>query len=101
MGDNESCQKFAENPVFHRRSKHILVKFHSVREHVKHGRIVLQRIFTKFMGSEKVRECGISERKHEADRDEPRRSADCLKAQNFWRGCEKIRSGVPINRGNL
>ena len=30
VGDNESCQKLAENPVFHRRSKHILAKYHSI-----------------------------------------------------------------------
>ena len=57
VGDNESCQKLAENPVFHRRSKHILVKFHSVREHVKHGRIVLQQIGTKAMGADIMTKC--------------------------------------------
>ena len=52
VGDNESCQKVAENPVFHRRSKHILAKFPSVREHVKEGRVVLQKCDTKVMAAD-------------------------------------------------
>ena len=50
VGENESCQKLAKNPVFHRRSKRILVKIHSVRQHVRDGRIELQQIETKAMG---------------------------------------------------
>ena len=57
VGDNESCQKLAENPVFHRRSKHILVKFHSVRQHVRDGRIELQQIETKDMGEDILTKC--------------------------------------------
>ena len=33
-GDNESSLKLAENPVFHQRSKHILLKYHSLRDRV-------------------------------------------------------------------
>ena len=31
LGDNESSMKLAENPVFHKRSKHIEIKYHSIR----------------------------------------------------------------------
>ena len=30
--DNQSAIKLARNPVFHKRSKHIAIKYHSVRE---------------------------------------------------------------------
>ena len=32
--DSQSAQDLAVNPVFHKRSKHIAIKFHWVREHV-------------------------------------------------------------------
>ena len=47
LGDNESSMKLAENLVFHRRSKHIEIKWHSIRERVAKGQIVL-----KFVRSE-------------------------------------------------
>ena len=34
LGDNESSVKLAKKLVFHKRSKHIEVKFHSMRERV-------------------------------------------------------------------
>ena len=40
LGDNESSLKLAENPVFHQRSKHILIKYHSLRDKVEKGVIV-------------------------------------------------------------
>ena len=41
-GDNESSLKLAENPVFHKRSKHIEIKYHSIRERVSKKKIKLQ-----------------------------------------------------------
>ena len=41
MGDNESSLKLAENPVFHQKSKHILIRFHSLRDRVEAGTIEL------------------------------------------------------------
>ena len=38
--------------MFHRQSKHILAKYHSVREHVKEGRVVLQQCDTKVMAAD-------------------------------------------------
>jgi hypothetical protein len=30
--DNQSCVKLSENPVFHDKSKHIEIKYHSIRD---------------------------------------------------------------------
>ena len=38
LGDNESSMKLAENPVFHKRSKHIDINYHSTRERVARQR---------------------------------------------------------------
>ena len=46
LGDNESSLKLAENPVFHQKSKHILIKYHSIRERVEKGRIELCKVDT-------------------------------------------------------
>ena len=46
LGDNESSLKLAENPVFHQKSKHILIKYHSIRERVEKGMIELCKVDT-------------------------------------------------------
>ena len=46
LGDNESSLKLAENPVFHQKSKHILIKYHSIRERVEEGKIELCKVDT-------------------------------------------------------
>ena len=35
--DSQSAKDLAENPVFHKRSKHIDIKYHWIREHVNPG----------------------------------------------------------------
>jgi hypothetical protein len=45
--DNEACIKIAENPVFHRRTKHIDIRFHFTREHLELGHITIPHISTK------------------------------------------------------
>ena len=45
-GDNESSLKLAENPVFHQRSKHILLRYHSLRDRVASGIIELAKVDT-------------------------------------------------------
>ena len=45
-GDNESSLKLAENPVFHQRSKHILIKYHSRRDGVEDKVIELCKVDT-------------------------------------------------------
>ena len=42
MRDNESFLKLAETPVFHKRSKHNEIKYHSIRERVSKKKIGLQ-----------------------------------------------------------
>ena len=46
-GDNESSLKLVENPVFHQRSKHILLKYHSLRDRVETGLIELCKVDTR------------------------------------------------------
>ena len=46
LGDNESSLKLAMNPVFHRRSKHIRIKYHSLRDRVEEGLIELCKVYT-------------------------------------------------------
>ena len=41
LGDNGSSLKLVENPVFHKRSKHIEIKYHSIRERVSKKKISL------------------------------------------------------------
>ena len=47
LGDNESSMKLAQNPVFHKRSKHIEIKYHSIIE-----RVAKKKIQLKFVRSE-------------------------------------------------
>uniref|UniRef100_A0AAV1VIP2 Reverse transcriptase Ty1/copia-type domain-containing protein n=2 Tax=Peronospora matthiolae TaxID=2874970 RepID=A0AAV1VIP2_9STRA len=37
MEDNQSCTKMTKNPVNHGRAKHIDIKYHHIRDEVKHG----------------------------------------------------------------
>ena len=45
--DNESCISIAKNQKFSPRTKHIAIKFHHFRQHVKDGRISIHSIDTK------------------------------------------------------
>ena len=45
-GDNESSLKLAENPVFHQRSQHILIKYHFIRDRVEDKVIELCKVDT-------------------------------------------------------
>ena len=42
--DNKSAIELAKNPVHHERSKHIDVRFHSIREHVKEKNVHLRHV---------------------------------------------------------
>ena len=46
LGDNESSLKLAMNPVFHQRSKHIRIKYHSLRDRVEEGLLELCKVDT-------------------------------------------------------
>ena len=37
--DNKSAIKLAKNPVYHERSKHIDVRYHSIREYIKNEEV--------------------------------------------------------------
>jgi hypothetical protein len=44
--DNEAAIKLAENPEFHKRSKHIDITYHFIRETVQNKNIILQGVKT-------------------------------------------------------
>ena len=46
MEDNQGCIAMSENPIMHRRSKHIDIRFHFLREAVERGEVVLTFIPT-------------------------------------------------------
>ena len=45
--DNEGCIALSKNPVSHRRSKHIDIRYHWIRERVRAGELKLAKIDTK------------------------------------------------------
>jgi hypothetical protein len=47
MCDSSSAICLAQNPVFHGRAKHIKVRYHFLRDHVKKGDIVIKYIDTE------------------------------------------------------
>ena len=46
LGDNESSLELAMNPFLHQRSKHIRIKYHSLRDRVEEGLIELGKVDT-------------------------------------------------------
>ena len=49
LGNNQGALSLAENPTFHRRSKHIAVRYHLIRQEVEEGRLQLAYIPTDRM----------------------------------------------------
>ena len=45
--DNKSTIALGKNPVYHQRSKHIDIRLHSIREHVKNKDVELVYVKTK------------------------------------------------------
>ena len=45
--DNQSCIKLLVNPVFHDRSKHIVIRYHHIRDSVQWGIMLLSYIPTE------------------------------------------------------
>ena len=67
--DNESAVKLAKNPVYHKKTKHIGIRYHFVRGLVADGTINLKNIsgaknpadmFTKCVTLDKLKLCGAS-----------------------------------------
>ena len=51
--DNQSAIKLAKNPVFHKRSKHIAIKYHFIREKVENKEFnfeFVRTLLTKYVG---------------------------------------------------
>jgi hypothetical protein len=45
--DNEGAKKLTENPIFHRRTKHIQIRFHYIRELLKEGKLEVKWVAGK------------------------------------------------------
>jgi hypothetical protein len=45
--DNQGCITLSENPVFHKRTKHIDIRYHFIRERVASGEIELRYVATE------------------------------------------------------
>lgn len=47
--DNESAIKLSKNPELHKRSKHIDIRYHYIREVYERGEFILNHIMSKEM----------------------------------------------------
>ena len=47
MEDNQGCIAMTENPIIHKRSKHIDIKYHFTRERVEMGEVRLEYVATE------------------------------------------------------
>ena len=45
--DNKGTRDLATNPVFHKRTKHIEIRYHSIRERVEQGHILINLVDSK------------------------------------------------------
>ena len=45
--DNKGSIELAKNPVHHKRSKHIDIRHHFIREHIRNGTILINYVPTK------------------------------------------------------
>ena len=52
--DNQSSIKLAKNPVFHKRSKHIAIRSHVIREKVENGEFGLEFVRTLSMAADQL-----------------------------------------------
>ena len=52
--DNQSSIKLAKNPVFHKRSKHIAIRFHFIREKIVSGEMDLEFVRTLAMAADQL-----------------------------------------------
>ena len=50
--DNQSCISFCQNPVMHKRSKHVETKFHFIRDKTEDGTISVQYVPTDKMAAD-------------------------------------------------
>ena len=52
--DNQSAIKLAKNPVFHKRSKHIAIKYHFIREKVENKEFNFEFVRTLSMAADQL-----------------------------------------------
>ena len=52
--DNQSAFKLAKNPVFHKRSKHITIRFYLIRERVEREEFCLEFVRTMAMAADQL-----------------------------------------------
>jgi hypothetical protein len=45
--DNEGAKKLTENPIFHRRTKHIQIQFYYIQEELKEGKLEVKWVAGK------------------------------------------------------
>jgi hypothetical protein len=45
--DNQGCIALSSNPIYHKRTKHIDIRFHYIRERVENGDVVLVHVPTE------------------------------------------------------
>ena len=50
--DSESAKALVENPIYHSRTKHILAKYHFIRDRVAEGEIVLEWVKSEINGAD-------------------------------------------------
>ena len=50
--DNQNCIRFCQNPVMHKRSRHIETKFHSIRDKTEDGTISFHYVPTDKMAAD-------------------------------------------------
>lgn len=63
LNDNQSARKLSLNPVYHKRSKHIDVRHHFVREAIQNGQINVEYIPTDEMLADILTK-GLNSSKH-------------------------------------
>lgn len=63
FGDNISAQHIAQNPVHHKRTKHIDIKYHFIREKVESNDIVLEYVTTNDNVADVLTKC-LNKNKH-------------------------------------
>ena len=52
--NSQSSWKIVQNPVFHKRIKHITIRYHFIREKVKSGEMELQSVRIKAMAADQL-----------------------------------------------
>lgn len=52
--DNQSSIKLAKNPLFHKRSKNVAIRSHSIREKIDNGAMQLEFVRTLAMGKDQL-----------------------------------------------